>query len=73
MEEKAKVTTQDQALAEEMKGFADMDINSDADIPGNTHLSNPEPENAVEKLQEELDEQKDKYMRLFAEFDNFKR
>lgn len=73
MEEKAKVTSQDQALAEEMKGFADMDINSDADIPGNTHLSNPEPENAVEKLQEELDEQKDKYMRLFAEFDNFKR
>ncbi len=73
MEEKAKVTTQDQALAEEMKGFDDMDINSDADIPGNTHLSNPEPENAVEKLQEEMDEQKDKYMRLFAEFDNFKR
>ena len=56
-----------------MKGFGDMDINSDADIPGKSHLSNPEPENAVDKLQEELDEQKDKYMRLFAEFDNFKR
>ncbi len=28
---------------------------------------------SVQKLQEELAEQKDKYMRLFAEFDNFKR
>ncbi len=73
MEEKVKVQAEDQALAEEIKGFADMDINSDADIPGKTHLSNPEPENAVEKLQSDLDEQKDKYMRLFAEFDNFKR
>jgi len=73
MEENVKATPEDQALAEEMKGFGDMDINSDADIPGKSHLSNPEPENAVDKLQEELDEQKDKYMRLFAEFDNFKR
>ena len=73
MEEKAKASTQNQAFEEEMPGFADMNINSDADIPGNTHLSNPEPENAVDKLQAELDEQKDKYMRLFAEFDNFKR
>ena len=51
MEEKVKVPAEDQALAEEIKGFTDMDINSDADIPGSTHLSNPEPENAVEKLQ----------------------
>jgi molecular chaperone GrpE len=37
-------------------------------------LSNPdEPENVLEKIQTELDEQKDKYIRLFAEFDNFKR
>jgi molecular chaperone GrpE len=73
MEEKAKVTAQSQELAEEMQGFSDMNINSDADIPGNTHLSNPKPENALEKLQAELDEQKDKYIRLFAEFDNYKR
>jgi len=50
-----------------------MDINADSDIPGNTHLSNPDIENGVEKLQQELDEQKDKYIRLFAEFDNYKR
>jgi molecular chaperone GrpE len=51
----------------------EMNINADADIPGNTHLSNEGAENPTEKLQTELDEQKDKYIRLFAEFDNFKR
>ena len=50
-----------------------MNINADADIPGNTHLSNPDAEDAIEKIQAELEEQKDKYLRLFAEFDNFKR
>ncbi len=52
-----------------------IDINSDADIPGNTHLSNPETdaENNTEKLETEVKEQKDKYLRLFAEFDNYKR
>lgn len=51
----------------------EMNINADADVPGNTHLSNPEAEDVMEKLQAELDEQKDKYLRLVAEFDNFKR
>ena len=50
-----------------------MNINADADVPGNTHLSNPEGEEVIEKIQAELQEQKDKYLRLFAEFDNFKR
>jgi molecular chaperone GrpE len=53
----------------------EMDINADADVPGNTHLSNP-PEEVISeqaKLEAELQEQKDKYVRLFAEFDNFKR
>lgn len=58
---------------EETKGFEGIDINSDSDIPGNSHLSNPEAENIVDKLQVELDEQKDKYIRLFADFDNYKR
>jgi len=31
------------------------------------------PDETKQKLREELDEQKDKYVRLFAEFDNFKR
>ncbi|GAB2822873.1 nucleotide exchange factor GrpE [Ferruginibacter profundus] len=51
----------------------EMNINADADVPGNTHLSNEGAEDATEKLQAELEEQKDKYLRLFAEFDNFKR
>ncbi len=59
---------------DDLKNFTDININSDADIPGNTHLSNAgETENVVEKLQEEVQEQKDKYLRLFAEFDNYKR
>jgi molecular chaperone GrpE len=54
----------------------DMNINADADIPGSAHLSNPdatEEGQNLERLQAELDEQKDKYVRLFAEFDNYKR
>lgn len=51
----------------------EININSDADIPGNTPSSNEGAEDAMEKLQSELEEQKDKYLRLFADFDNFKR
>jgi molecular chaperone GrpE len=53
----------------------DIDINADSDVPGNMHLSNPDSEvmPETEKLAMELKEQKDKYLRLSAEFDNFKR
>lgn len=53
----------------------EMDINADADIPGDNHLSNPMEDGIAgdEKLEAELQEQKDKYLRLFAEFDNYKR
>jgi molecular chaperone GrpE len=51
----------------------ELNINSDSDIPGSNHLSNPEQLDVADKLQQELDEQKDKYIRLFAEFDNYKR
>lgn len=52
-----------------------MDINADADIPGNTHLSNPSFDSfsELEKLGAALQEQKDKYLRLVAEFENYKR
>ncbi|MEO8768600.1 MAG: nucleotide exchange factor GrpE [Ferruginibacter sp.] len=52
-----------------------MDINADADIPGNNHLSNSESDSSleIEKMASELQEQKDKYLRLVAEFDNYKR
>lgn len=71
MEEKLKQTAEGQTDSEQMQGFAD--INSDSDIPGSNHLSNEEGDTALEKVQAELDEQKDKYIRLFAEFDNYKR
>lgn len=54
----------------------EMNINSDAELPGNTHLSNPddnELQSEYEQLNNELQDQKDKYLRLFAEFDNYKR
>jgi molecular chaperone GrpE len=72
-----EINTATNEVAEEAQEQV-MDINSDSDIPGNTHLSNPPEEveaeeNELEKLTAEVQEQKDKYLRLFAEFDNFKR
>lgn len=49
------------------------DIN-DSNINVNPDAANAsEADSLIEKLQKELEEQKDKYLRLFAEFDNFKR
>jgi molecular chaperone GrpE len=49
-------------------------INADENAAGTTHLNEPvAEENELEKLQAALQEQKDKYLRLAAEFDNFKR
>ena len=53
---------------------ADFGINADENAAGTTHLNNPvEEEPLIEKLSADLQEQKDKYMRLFAEFDNYRR
>src|SRR6185295_13113994 len=50
------------------------DLNTDENMAGTFHLNEDvEDENALEKLKAELEEQKDKYLRLYAEFDNFKR
>lgn len=52
----------------------DFGINADENAAGTTHLNDPvEEEDVVEKLNTELQEQKDKYIRLFAEFDNFRK
>ena len=49
-------------------------LNTDENAAGTTHLNEPvQEENKTEKLQAELQEQKDKYIRLMAEFDNFRR
>ena len=53
---------------------AEYSINADENAAGTNHLNEPlENESAYEKLQAELSEQKDKYIRLYAEFDNFRR
>jgi molecular chaperone GrpE len=60
---------------EKVTNEAEMDINADSDVPGSTHLSNPEVEeneHTIEKLQAAVEEH-NKYLRLFAEFDNFRR
>ena len=49
-------------------------INTDENAAGTTGLNEPvAEENEIEKLEAALAEQKDKYLRLAAEFDNFKR
>lgn len=51
-----------------------LDINTDENAAGTSHLNEPvAEENELEKLQAEVQEQKDKYLRLMAEFENFKR
>lgn len=51
-----------------------MDLNTDENAAGTSHLNEPvADESALEKLEAELAEQKDKYIRLMAEFDNFRR
>ena len=51
-----------------------MGINADENMAGTTHLNDDVATgDEIEKLQAQLAEQKDKYVRLLAEFDNFKR
>jgi len=50
------------------------DMNTDENIAGTTHLDDRMAgDEEVEKLKEEVQAQKDKYLRLFAEFDNFRK
>lgn len=56
----------------------EMNINSDENISGTEHLNDPiengsEELSVLEKQQAELAEAKDKYIRLAAEFDNFRK
>ena len=50
------------------------DMNTDENISGFTHLNEMGAnEEELDSLREELQQQKDKYLRLFAEFDNFRK
>ncbi len=49
-------------------------INADENAAGTTHLNEPvSEESEIEQLRSDVQEQKDKYLRLMAEFDNFRR
>lgn len=51
-----------------------IDINTDDSISGTSKLNEPvSDEDETEKVQQELQEQKDKYLRLVAEFDNYRK
>jgi molecular chaperone GrpE len=51
-----------------------VDINTDENLAGTSYLHDEvDEENEINKLKEELQQQKDKYLRLVAEFDNFKK
>jgi|SRR5436305_1517418 len=51
-----------------------INVNTDENIDGNQHLNEPVAEESeLEKLKEQNDELNDKYLRLAAEFENYKR
>ena len=51
-----------------------IDINTDESLSGTSHLNEPvEEESELEELKAELEDQKDKFIRKVAEFDNFRR
>ncbi len=74
MKEKEKKVEQDNNSAETAEINENFGLNTDENAAGTTHLNEPvSEESEMEKLQAELQEQKDKYIRLMAEFDNFRR
>ncbi len=53
---------------------ASEEMNTDENVAGTTHLNDRIGEDGeLEKAKEELQAQKEKYLRLFAEFDNFRK
>ena len=51
-----------------------LDLNTDENVAGTSHMQEKLADDGeLERLTAELQEQKDKFFRLYAEFDNFKR
>ncbi|MGC4235602.1 MAG: nucleotide exchange factor GrpE [Niabella sp.] len=59
--------------SDNFSGQDEININADENLSGTEHLNDPVEENQLEALKAELAESKDKYLRLAAEFDNFRR
>lgn len=69
-------TGKDMNNQENGAGGADttMNINTDENMSGTSHLNEPvTQEDQVERLEGEIREQKDKYLRLVADFENYKK
>jgi molecular chaperone GrpE len=65
---------EEKEMIQETNNENTMDINADENAAGTTHLNEEvAEENEIEKLKTALEEQKDKYLRLAAEYDNFRR
>src|SRR5215831_15760809 len=59
---------------EKVEDNGNIDINTDESLSGSSHLNEPvSEESELEKARLELEEQKDKFVRKMAEFENFKR
>jgi len=59
---------------ENLENNGNIDINTDESLSGTSHLNEPvSEESELEKLKAEVEEQKDRYVRKVAEFENFKR
>ncbi len=66
--------TQEEKVVQQNAENEQIDINTDENAAGTSKLNEPIGEDSeLVKLQLELQEQKDKYLRLMAEFDNFRR
>jgi molecular chaperone GrpE len=62
------------SIPNEMEQNIENELNTDENMPGTEHLNEPVTnEDPMSKLEAEVQEQKDKYLRLMAEFDNFRR
>jgi molecular chaperone GrpE len=73
-EKNAKNSGESFSKSPENHGEGMGDINTDENLAGTSYLNDDvDEENEINKLREELQQQKDKYLRLVAEFDNFKK
>ena len=71
MEEKEMTKEEKQTGEQEETGFG---LNVDENMAGTTNIEDKVTEESeLEKLKSELREKDDKYLRLYAEFDNFKK
>ncbi len=64
---------QENEIVENVPETTDINFTTDENAAGTTHLNEPVSESEIDKLQAEITEQKDKFLRLMAEFENYKR